>query len=130
MGRAEGEDGGDERDRRHPNRAGRAQIADILLPQGGQPAGDVGEGDGDAVVSVAAQPRAFVADNRLLLLFCQDHWHGVFKDQDGAVAVSTTLLPAVGGEEREVCSVVRVNGAWGEGEVEGGSHLLHLKFNM
>ena len=35
VGGAEGEDGGDEGDGGHPDRAGGAQVADVLLPQGG-----------------------------------------------------------------------------------------------
>ena len=125
VGGAEGEDGGDERHRRHPDWVGRSQVTDILLPQAGEPAGDVRECDRDAVVAVTTQPGACVADHRLFLLH-QHHRHGVFKDQGGPAAVGTTLFPGVGREEGEVCRVVRVNRARGEGEMEGSDHLIHL----
>ena len=48
---AEGDDGGDEGHGWHPDRDGGAQVADVLLAQGGKSARDVRESDGDAVVA-------------------------------------------------------------------------------
>ena len=108
---AEGDDGGDEGHGWHPDRDGGAQVADVLLAQGGKSARDVRESDGDAVVAVAAQAWASVPDHRLLVLLPvgQHYWHVVFVDQSGAIAVGTALVSIVGREEGDVGGVVGVD---------------------